>query len=206
MNLIFDIGYNEGHFTQELLKLYPKAKVIGVDANKELLQGSNDERITQLWALVCDRDMSTSPFNVMTQSAFSSASADWCKRARNASALQVKHVDQVPTITLDKLIAIYGVPDLLKVDVEGFELEVFKGLKEYHPMKILFEFHEETMDQTIACIRYLQALGYSKWSYVDHTSGSEEYMTEPCTDTLEGCGFLKLNKGGAYHWGMVYCQ
>lgn len=44
----------------------------------------------------------------------------------------------VQTTTLDKLIAEYGLPSLAKIDVEGHELEVFKGLSQPIPL-IVFE-------------------------------------------------------------------
>ena len=35
---------------------------------------------------------------------------------------------QATTITLDSLADIYGVPDLIKIDVEGAEWSVFRGM------------------------------------------------------------------------------
>ena len=35
---------------------------------------------------------------------------------------------KIPSITLDNLIEHYGTPDLIKIDVEGYEYTVLKGL------------------------------------------------------------------------------
>ena len=43
--------------------------------------------------------------------------------------------EQVAVVTLDSLIASYGYPDYIKIDVEGFESEVLRGLS--HPVALL---------------------------------------------------------------------
>jgi len=59
---------------------------------------------------------------------------------------------------LDKLIAKYGAPDFCKIDVEGYELEVLKGLSQ--PIKLLsVEFFSFTLEQTLACLDKITELG-----------------------------------------------
>lgn len=67
---------------------------------------------------------------------------------------------RVPVTTLDAAIARYGVPDFCKIDVEGWELEVFKGLTQALPL-LSFEFHPGDREVQIArdCLAYLARFG-----------------------------------------------
>jgi Methyltransferase FkbM domain len=61
---------------------------------------------------------------------------------------------EVEVSTLDSLIAEYGRPKLIKVDVEGFELEVFKGLSQAVPL-IYFEMHGHEYNETLQILKKL---------------------------------------------------
>ncbi|MDZ8085571.1 MAG: FkbM family methyltransferase [Nostoc sp. DedQUE12b] len=67
---------------------------------------------------------------------------------------------QVPITTLDRAIDEFGKPDYCKIDVEGWELEVLKGLTQPIPL-LSFEYHiiEREINTTCACIDYLSNLG-----------------------------------------------
>jgi FkbM family methyltransferase len=66
----------------------------------------------------------------------------------------------VPMTTLDRAIAKFGKPNYCKIDVEGWEYEVLKGLTQPIPL-LSFEYHlqKDNIDKTLACIDYLSHLG-----------------------------------------------
>ncbi|NBD17585.1 MAG: FkbM family methyltransferase [Cyanobacteria bacterium] len=73
---------------------------------------------------------------------------------------QIKKIS-VDITTLDLLISQYGHPKFCKIDVEGFELSVLKGLTSSINV-LCFEYHldrgESEIQKTIACLYYLSEL------------------------------------------------
>ncbi|MBM3479865.1 MAG: FkbM family methyltransferase, partial [Alphaproteobacteria bacterium] len=65
---------------------------------------------------------------------------------------------EVPVTTLDALVAAHGVPRFAKIDVEGFELDVLRGLSRPLPA-LSFEFTTIQRDVAFACLARLAALG-----------------------------------------------
>ena len=73
------------------------------------------------------------------------------------------------TITLDTLALKYGVPDLIKIDVEGAEWQVFKGLSSKMGT-IAFEWTLATLEEHIEQLKYLEHGGYTEIGpqYIEH--------------------------------------
>ena len=67
---------------------------------------------------------------------------------------------EVPVTTLDDAIARYGVPQYCKIDVEGYELEVLRGLSRAVPT-LSFEYHLERdgIRRALDCLDYLASFG-----------------------------------------------
>ena len=64
----------------------------------------------------------------------------------------------VSVTTLDRLIAEYGRPAFCKIDVEGYELEVLRGLSQPLPA-LSFEYIPAAMETALGCIERLGELG-----------------------------------------------
>lgn len=72
---------------------------------------------------------------------------------------------EVPVVTLDSLIESYGVPTFCKIDVEGYEAEVLKGLTQ--PLAGLsLEFVAGQLAVASACVQRLRELGAYRFNVV----------------------------------------
>lgn len=97
----------------------------------------------------------------------------------------------VSVVTLDGLIAGYGLPAFCKIDVEGAEAEVLAGLSQ--PVAALsFEFVAGALDQARACIDRLEALGYRQCNAV-----AGEGRRFIFVDWLSPAGMAEWLAGGA---------
>ena len=152
MNLVFDIGYNKGLFSEKCLRHYPDCKVVGVEANIGLIYGHKEQKnLTVLHALVSSEDNKYVDFYIEPyQSGISTACKEFMENSRftkgskylQPNSANWAHRAAVKTITLDTLVETYGSPDLIKIDVEGYEYEVVSGLSKKQN-KISWEWHEE---------------------------------------------------------------
>ena len=89
----------------------------------------------------------------------------------------------VPVTTLDALIAAHGLPAFCKIDVEGFELAVLRGLS--HPIPVLsFEVvlagGADALADATACLEWLCELGEYRFNWSpgeSHRLGLTEWIT-----------------------------
>jgi hypothetical protein len=137
-----------------------------------------------------------------SQPVLSTFSADW-KLGRFVGATWDQKID-IQIITLDLLIKKYGFPRYLKIDVEGHELEVLRGLS--HKVGIIsIEFTAEYINNAFKCISYLDALGYTKFNLSLGESHSFELSNFVLKDEL--INILSINSiKYPLLWGDIYAN
>lgn len=94
------------------------------------------------------------------------ASEKWRDKINKATPLTITYDEtvEIRVLTLDDLIKMYGKPTFIKIDVEGYESEVLKGLS--HPIDyISFEVLSYNSDLMEECLLILTKLGYSKFNF-----------------------------------------
>ena len=97
----------------------------------------------------------------------SSLSREWTDAVRASGRFEEFDWDRrqaVRVTTLDALIETYGAPDFCKIDVEGYELEVLRGLSRPLPA-LSFEFTVERLESRIAAAEHVARLGMGSFNY-----------------------------------------
>ena len=187
MNLLFDIGYNKGLFTKECHRLFPNCKVVAVEANVNLVRDVvATNNLAVINALVSNKPNEYVDFYVEhSQPGISTASKKYIQESRFAKGSSFlppasgrwSSPIKVNSITLDQLVKKFGSPDLIKIDVEGYEYEVLLGLTKKQN-KICFEWHEEDYEGLQKCVEHLKSLGYEKFGVIGYfVEGNREKMT-----------------------------
>ncbi len=167
-SLIFDIGANDGHKTIVLANIAQKVIACEPDPhNLAILRARfrNDKNILIEPSAVSDQLGTNSLFIHEPGSALNTLNPGWKKiletenKGRWKESIRYSEaVLTVTTITLDDLIEKYGLPEFIKIDVEGSERKVIAGLSHsvnYISFEVLLP---EFMDDALACMDMLLQL------------------------------------------------
>ncbi|HRQ39382.1 MAG TPA: FkbM family methyltransferase [Chloroflexota bacterium] len=104
----------------------------------------------------------------------------------------------VPVTTLDALMAQYGRPAFCKIDVEGYELEVLRGLSQPIP-GLSFEYIPAAMEIATACVARLAELGPYEFNYApgeSHRLQSAHWLS--AAEMLSILAQIKEGSGDVY--------
>jgi FkbM family methyltransferase len=207
MSLCFDIGANVGDTVQWFLNNnYSKVIAVepGAGAFSQLFNRyHNDPRVIMHY-LALSSQSKVIDFWDCSFSGTSTAHKEWMTESRFAGKFEWFPCTK-NAITLDKLIEMHGRPDFIKVDVESYELEVFKGMTKHIPCGIGFEWAEEEYAQLNNIVEYLKALYYTQFSftYCDQLSDMEKLVY---TDWDKLDLHLDIIPSRKEKWGMIYAK
>lgn len=165
-DLVFDVGANTGEKTLAFLAL--GARVVCFEPHREsaaaLAQRFRDEpRVVVVPKGVASR-AGTAELSICSEgSVYSTMAARW-KEGRFGGH-RWDRTEIVDTTTLDQAIAAHGRPRHVKIDVEGFEESVLRGLHQ-SVGSVAFEFTREFIGAAERCVRWLESLGFSDFNAV----------------------------------------
>jgi len=155
-SLVFDIGANMGVLSAMFSAL--GNKVIAIEPNADCVRHielSYSRESIQVVHAVAGATNGLATLNLSDErDDISSLSKDWI------GAIQGQHSEYsglwsktitIPMVTLDSLVAYYGMPYVVKIDVEGYEESVLSGLS-VQPALISFEFNAAFLSAALRCL------------------------------------------------------
>ena len=150
-DLTFDVGANRGSRTEMLLSLGCRVVAFEPQPDCASMLRSYRGKLT-----VVQKALSEKPGHAILYlkrfAVHASFSKSWGGDTSNIGAIDVE------VTTLDAEIARYGVPRYCKIDVEGHEESVFRGLSTPIPV-VSFEYFADRLDDAKACLAHLRRLG-----------------------------------------------
>ncbi len=177
-DLVFDIGAHAGNRTATVLAL--GARCISVEPQPAFarllsaLYGQN-ERVTLVICAVGSQP-GTAKLNISSRHpTVSSLSMKWIEQVGSTRGFEQVRWDtriDVPVTTLDALIEKHGAPAFCKIDVEGMEADILRGLSTAIPL-IAVEYLPAAMDVAQECVERIEALGSYEYNY---SSGESHAM------------------------------
>jgi FkbM family methyltransferase len=161
---LFDIGANRGdavvaglNLGYKVIALEPAPKVYA-ELVTNFIYNPN---VTPLKLAVSDTDGERIEFYEAEEDGLSSLEKAWLTDPSMPYNGKPFRAIEATTITVDTLVKLYGKPDLMKIDVEGAEWSVFKGMTQNYG-KLAFEWTNVTIGEHQSQVKYLEGLGYTE--------------------------------------------
>jgi FkbM family methyltransferase len=172
-DIIFDVGANQGSKADIFLRL--GARVIAVEPDRACQRILRDRflryrikqgKVTVVGKAVSDQSGVGEMWIDGPGSAVNTMSRKWANHLKgnrenfkhDHCGLQFSRSKLVETTTIEDLVKLFGMPFFIKIDVEGYELSVLRGLRQPVPF-LSFEVNLSTFrQQGIECVWFLRGL------------------------------------------------
>lgn len=165
MKRIYDIGANIGKFTEVNIDKYINCEFIVVEANPNLIpvlekKFESIKNIKILNLCVSDSDGFVD-FYISEADTISTASKEWINESR-FNNFKYNSPIKVKSVSIDSMMIEYGESDYTKIDVEGYEYTIIKGIEKYIGL-ISFEWAEEMILDIKNSLFHLNSIGYKEF-------------------------------------------
>jgi FkbM family methyltransferase len=179
--------------------------VIAVEANPNLVNGVSPHFFTNYNFTLHNNlvsniegeeiDFYVSPYatGVSTASTEFMQNSRFTKGSKNVPKNSIKWNEpiKIQSITIDSMLERYGIPDLIKIDVEGHEYNVLSGLTQ-KVNDICFEWHEEESEQLYKILEHLKNIGYTEFGVIGYFDEGDIF--EKATFSDKGDPYLEYPK------------
>jgi len=204
--MFFDIGSNIGNWA--LANINYCNKIVSIEASpitfSRLVNNCKNDKIVLLNYAVCNNNGNDITFYHADCDTLSTLNKDWLTSETSRFCDYKYREITCKTISIDKLIDQYGIPDLIKIDVEGGEYQCVSSLTQ--KVKLLcFEWASETNNITFNCIDYLFNLGYTQYYIQNH----DDYLFRPQENDFYDIFTVKSKLSNTIpkqDWGMIWCK
>jgi FkbM family methyltransferase len=167
-SLCFDLGAHTGNRTFTWVRM--GAMVVALEPHPQLAKFLLKKASRSHGAIILEKAVSDKPgkerFIISSNyPSISTLSEDWTRvMVEFDPSVKWQPEIEVITTTLNDLIQNYGIPDFIKIDVEGNEVKALKGLS--YPVRLFsFEFFPTTLESTLECIKLLDLLGDYRYNW-----------------------------------------
>ena len=203
-DLFFDIGAHLGEKSKKILD--KNLKIVMLEplpqCVKQLKENFRNNKNVEILEKAVGRTSGNMTLEVNSKMPTISTMAKHWKIGRFSDQKWDQKIS-VEVITLDHLIKIYGLPNYIKIDVEGFELDVLLGLSQKAGI-ISFEFTSEFLDQSIKCLNHLKKIGYSEFNL--SIGESRKFFFEWSNADNLILNLKNESKKNKLLWGDIYCK
>lgn len=192
-DLIFDVGANQGQKSEIFSKL--AKQVIAFEPSQKLfvlLQKRFRNSNVKLFNYALGSSVAQLDFYEVegneAHNSLSKKHVETTVTSRNIATIETVRHKKVKVETLENFITEVGIPGYIKIDVEGYEYEVIKGLNT--PVRLIsFEANlPEFRDESIQIVEYLASISHDKYKFNFTTDTS--FLIDTFVSREEAMSFL----------------
>jgi FkbM family methyltransferase len=209
-NLAFDVGANVGLKARALAKIF--RRVIAFEPDPNCFSGLRrlSSKITRIEprCVALGESRGSLLLHRSSNGLLNSVSTSWIQAVTDSRRFDDATWEgcglQVPVETLENIIVQTGLPDFIKIDVEGYEEAVIKGMISV-PMVVCFEFTPETLPSTLGILKDIS----DRWHHEANFCVRDTYRLELSRwqHPMElGSMLGSLAQSSALSWGDIYLR